>query len=321
MDIARGLQMKRGLALIQQQIDTIRSDLVTLCMRYRETPMVARTHLKHALPTRFGYRVATWLSILDRNCIRLKELLPRVLMVQVGGASGSLASFGPAPQEGDHVGIRLMEALAKELGLYESVMPCHAARDGLAEVVSWWALVSGAVAKIATDVILMSMPELGEVAEPFVPYRGASSTMPQKANPVLCEAILASDKFTRQQISIAYDALVADFERAGNVAWHLEWAFMPQSFTHCSAALEYAVELVGGLRVFPDAMMRNLGLSQGAVTAEDLVIAISEAVGRARAHDVVYDCCREALEEGIPLADVARRNTTIPMSYHQIGSH
>ena len=155
------------------------------------------------------------------------------------------------------------------------------------------------------------MPEIAEVAEPFVPHRGASSTMPQKANPVLCEAIIASDKFTRQQIGIAYDALVADFERAGNAAWHLEWAFIPQSFTHCSAALEHTVELVGGLRVFPDAMMRNLNLSQGAVTAEHLVIAISEAVGRARAHDVVYDCCREALEKRIPLADVAKRNTTI----------
>ena len=152
MDIGRGLQMKRGLALIQQQIDTIRTHLVALCKCHRETPMVARTHLAHALPTTFGYRVATWLSILDRHCIRLKELLPRVLMIQVGGASGSLASFGQARQEGDHEGIRVMKALANELGLHESIMPWHAARDGLAEAVSWLALVSAAAAKIATDV-------------------------------------------------------------------------------------------------------------------------------------------------------------------------
>ena len=152
MDVAQGLQMKRGLALIQQQTDSLRTQLINLCMRYRETLMVARTHMQHALPTTFGYRVAIWLSTLDRHCIRLKELMPRVLMVQVGGASGSLASFGPAPQEGVHTGIRVMQDLAKKLGLHESVMPWHAARDGLAEVVSWLALVSGSVAKIALDV-------------------------------------------------------------------------------------------------------------------------------------------------------------------------
>ena len=155
------------------------------------------------------------------------------------------------------------------------------------------------------------MPELAEVVEPFVPHRGASSTMPQKANPVLCEAILASNKLTRQQVSLAYESLVADFERAGNSAWHIEWAFVPQSFTHCSTALEHTLELVRGLRIFPEAMERNLNLSQGAVVAEHLVVAIADRVGRAHAHDVVYDCCREALEKGMPLADVAKKNSTI----------
>jgi 3-carboxy-cis,cis-muconate cycloisomerase len=157
----------------------------------------------------------------------------------------------------------------------------------------------------------MSMPEIAEVAEPYAPHRGASSTMPQKANPVLCEAILTSNSFARQQLGVAYEALVADFERAGNSAWHVEWAFLPQSFTHCSVALEHAMELVGGLRVFPDNMKRNLGLSQGAVVAEHLVVAISETVGRARAHDVVYECCREALEKQIPLASAAADNDVI----------
>ena len=140
MDIAQGLQMKRGLELIQRQLEAVCTQLVDLCIRHKETLMVARTHMQHALPTTFGCRVAIWLSALDRHCIRLKELRPRVLMVEVGGASGSLASFGPACKDQVHNGIRVMEALAKELGLYESIMPWHAARDGLAEVVSWLAL-------------------------------------------------------------------------------------------------------------------------------------------------------------------------------------
>lgn len=156
MDIAQGLQMKRGLALIQQQIDTLRTALIGLCVHHRETLMVARTHMQHALPSTFGYRAALWLSALDRHCLRLTDLLPRVLMIQVGGASGSLASFGPVKADGTHDGIRVMEALAADLGLHESIMPWHAARDGLAEVVSWLALVSGSLAKIALDVRTLS---------------------------------------------------------------------------------------------------------------------------------------------------------------------
>lgn len=157
----------------------------------------------------------------------------------------------------------------------------------------------------------MSMPEIAEVAEPFYPHRGASSTMPQKVNPVLCEAILASNRLTRQQVGLAFEAIVADFERAGNSAWHIEWAFIPQSFVHCSAALEHTIDLIQGLQVFPEAMKRNLGISQGAVAAEHLVIALSEAMGQAAAHDIVYDCCREALSKGVPLAEFAKMNATI----------
>jgi 3-carboxy-cis,cis-muconate cycloisomerase len=152
MDLTQALQMKDGLDLIRVEIDTVRKLLVELAVRHRTTPMVARTHLQHALPTTFGYRVAIWLSALDRHSARLAQILPRALVVQVGGASGSLASFGTAPAEGVADGIKLMEALAKELGLYESTMPWHAARDGISETTFFLALITGSLAKIALDV-------------------------------------------------------------------------------------------------------------------------------------------------------------------------
>lgn len=157
----------------------------------------------------------------------------------------------------------------------------------------------------------MSIPEIGEVAEPYVPHRGASSTMPQKANPVLCEAILSLNQLTRQQAALSLEALPADFERAGLGAWHVEWACVPQGFTCCSASLEHTIELLQGLRVFPHAMRRNLDLSRGAVMAEHLVVAISATVGRARAHDIVYDCCREAQEKNVSLAEIAKQRREV----------
>ncbi|KAH8817401.1 L-Aspartase-like protein [Xylogone sp. PMI_703] len=311
MDLAQALQMKKGLDLLSQQLNNVRDLLVNFAVKYRSTPMVSRTHLQHALPTTFGFRVALWLSSLDRHAARLQEIRPRALLSQVGGASGSLAAFGPADQAGASDGIRVMEALTSELGLFEPAMPWHAARDGLVETVSFLALVTGSLAKIALDIALMSMPEIAELAEPYVPHRGASSTMPQKANPVLCEAILVLNKIVRQQATLAFEALQADFERAGTGAWHVEWACIPQSFTYCSAALEHTIELLQDLRVFPENMKRNLDLSKGAIAAEHLVVAISASVGRAKAHDLVYDCCREAAEKCVSLAEVAKQQGEI----------
>lgn len=169
----------------------------------------------------------------------------------------------------------------------------------------------------------MLMPEIGEVAEPFVPHRGASSTMPHKNNPVLTEAILAVNKMLRQKASLAFEALPADFERAGLGAWHIEWDVVPESFTLCSAALKHAEELLDGLRVDPMAMRRNLDLSGGLVAAEHVVVKLAEPVGRARAHDLVYECCREAVEGKKELSDVlkARVEITAYLSPERIDWH
>lgn len=154
MDLAQAVQMKSAFDLLSRQLDAVVQLLVDLSSRYRTTLMVSRTHLQHALPSTFGYRVALWLSSLDRHVTRLKEIRPRALLGQVGGASGSLASFGPPPsgEGGIHDGIRVLEALTEELGLFAPELPWHAARDGLAEAVGYLALVTGSLAKIALDV-------------------------------------------------------------------------------------------------------------------------------------------------------------------------
>ena len=154
MDLAQALQMKKGLELITIQLNRVRDCLVRLARCHRNTVMVARTHLQHALPTTFGCRVAIWLSALDRHAERLPQLAPRLLLAQVGGASGSLASFGGTVDVSETVplGFKVLTAIADELGLEEPSIPWHAARDGLVEGVSFLAMVGGSLAKIAQDV-------------------------------------------------------------------------------------------------------------------------------------------------------------------------
>jgi 3-carboxy-cis,cis-muconate cycloisomerase len=155
------------------------------------------------------------------------------------------------------------------------------------------------------------MPEVGELAEPFVPHRGASSTMPHKSNPVLCEAIMALSKMLRQEAGLALDTVPSDFERAGSGAWQLEWAVLPQSFTYCSAALKHTDEVLTGLRVSVDRMKENLNMSRGLVAAEHVVVALYKEHGRARSHDIIYECCREATEKKEALSEVLKRRKDV----------
>jgi 3-carboxy-cis,cis-muconate cycloisomerase len=217
MDTAVVLQIRDGLDLLDADLTAARGHLADLARRYRDTPMAGRTHLQHALPITFGYKAAIWLSALDRHAERLTQLRPRVLVVQFGGAAGTLASLG----EGAEI-VRSRTELAHELKLGDPPITWHVARDGIAETVQALALLAGSLGKIAYDVMLMSATEFGEAAEPFVAGRGSSSTMPQKRNPISCEMILAAAKVLRQQSGLVLDALVTDFERATG-PWHVEW--------------------------------------------------------------------------------------------------
>src|SRR5947208_1325340 len=179
MDTAAVLQIRGGLALIEEDLTAVRGHLAELARRYRDTPMAGRTHLQHALPVTFGYKAAVWLYALDRHADRLRELRPRVLLVQFGGAAGTLASLGNGERS-----LETHAELACELRLGDPAITWHVVRDGIAETVQILALMAGSLGKIAFDVMLMSATEFGEAAEPFIEGRGSSSTMPQTRNPI-----------------------------------------------------------------------------------------------------------------------------------------
>lgn len=265
--------------------------------------MAGRTHLQHALPVTFGYKCAVYLFPFLQHLDRLNNIEQNNLLVQFGGAAGTLASLGPDPQ----VGLRVRAALARELGLLEPPITWHVARDTIAEIVNVLALIGGSLGKIAYDLIIMSSNEFCEVSEPFVPHRGASSTMPQKRNPISSEIILAASKLLREKASLSLDAMVADFERQSG-PWHLEWAAVPEAFTIVVGALHQANFALGGLVVNKDAMLRNLHSSKGLIVGEAVMMGLAPHVGRNQAHDVVYESCKKAIETDSPLLDVLMTN-------------
>lgn len=298
MDSGTVLQLREALDLVAADLDALCTTLAGLAKRHRDTVMAGRTHLQHALPITFGYKAAVWLAPIERHRQRLAELRPRVLVGQFAGAAGTLASLGDQ-------GLAVSDALMDELGLGRPSMPWHVARDGIAEAVCLLGLITGSLAKIATDVMLMMATEAQEVAEPFVKGRGGSSTMPQKRNPISCELILAVGRIVRQHAALALGAMDADFERATG-PWHIEWAILPEAFILSAGALAQARFMLEGLEVFPDAMRRNLDVTSGLIVAEAVMMGLAPAIGRGRAHDLVYDACRTAAGERRPLLDVLR---------------
>jgi 3-carboxy-cis,cis-muconate cycloisomerase len=295
MDTAVILQVRDGLAIIEEDIAALRGVLADLSRRYRDTPMAGRTHLQQALPVTFGYKTAIWLAMFDRHAERLAQLKPRVLVGQFAGAAGTLASLGAK-------GFEVQQALCEELGLGIPVSTWHVARDGLAEVVNFFGLLTGSLGKIALDVMIMASTEFAELYEPFVKGRGASSTMPQKRNPISSELMLAACKGVRQHAGLMLDAMVQDFERATG-PWHAEWMALPESFVLTAGALHQARFALGGLIVDENKMAQNLDISRGLIVAEAVMMGLAPQIGRQEAHDVVYDACRLANEKGITLAD------------------
>lgn len=299
MDTAVVLQVRDALALIEKDLEELRAILARQAKRYRGTPMAGRTHLQQALPVTFGYKMAIWLAMLDRHAERLQQMKPRVLVGQFAGAAGTLASLGER-------GMDVQQALCAELKLAQPAATWHAARDGLAEAVNFLGLVTGSLGKIAFDVILLASTEVAEVSEPFVQGRGASSTMPQKRNPISSELILAAAKAVRQHAGLMLDAMVQDYERATG-PWHAEWIALPESFLLTGGALHQAKFMLAGLIVDEARMRKNLDMTHGLIVAEAVMMGLAPHLGRNEAHDIVYDACRAVAEKGGSLADALAR--------------
>ena len=307
MDTAVILQLREGLRIVEEDIAALRSILADLARKHRDTPMAGRTHLQQALPVTFGYKAAIWLAMFDRHAERLAQLKPRVLVGQFAGAAGTLASIGAQ-------GFAVQEAFCQELGLGVPASTWHVARDGFAETINFLGLVTGTLGKIALDVMIMASTEFAEVYEPFVTGRGASSTMPQKRNPISSELMLAAAKAVRQHAGLMLDAMVQDFERATG-PWHAEWIAIPESFVLAAGALHQAKFALGGLIVDRARMAANLDMSKGLIVAEAVMMHMAPIIGRQQAHDVIYAACRVVNEQGGALADVLAKDPGVARQF------
>src|SRR5499425_1967235 len=297
------IQIRQALDLVEADMARITAALTNLARRYRDTPMAGRSNLQQAVPLTFGFKCACLLAAMQRHRERLKELRPRVLVGEFAGAVGTLASLG-------RDGLKVQAALMQELGLGQPEIAWHTVRDRIGEVACFLGLLTGTLGKISMDVKLLMQTEVAEVYEPFHEGRGSSSTMPQKRNPISSLYIHSTVALVRQHVAALLEAAVADHERSTG-PWEIEWIALPEIFLLTSGALAQTRLLLEGLQVDGQRMRENLDLTLGMIVSEAVMMGLGPHLGRQRAHDLVYDICRDVAKTGTPLVDLLAQDAEI----------
>ena len=283
------LQLRRALERIDAELGRLADALAALARKYRETPVAGRTWMQQALPTTFGLKAAGWLDAVDRHRDRLHETRSRALVLQFGGAVGTLAALGDR-------GLDVSNALGEELHLAVPAIPWHSHRDRVGEVATTLGLCVGTLGKIARDISLYSQTEFAEVFEPAASGRGGSSTLPHKRNPVASAVVLAAALRAPGLVGTILTAMVQEEER-GLGGWHAEWETLPELIGLAGGALHHLADAIEGLEVDASKMGENLDITHGLIFAEAVQMALAKPMGRMAAHEHIAAASRKAAAE------------------------
>ena len=208
---------------------------------------MAHTRGQQAIPITFGVKINAWLQPLQRQMQRLTEIKKRLLVVQLGGAAGTLSVY---PDQAEV----LIAALANELKLAPS-QSWHTQRDSFCEFTNWLAMLTGVTGKMGADILVMSQTEINEVQESV--EGGKSSAMPHKNNPVLSEALVALARLNATLQSQQLQSLVHVNERDA-AAWILEWNAIPQMIINTGAALNHSINISTTIKINAAVMQHNI---------------------------------------------------------------
>lgn len=296
IDTALALDLRAAIDVLLAELDRAVAGFARLAETHRHTAAVARTWLQHALPMPFGLKLAGYATALARSRERLIRLRGEALVLQFGGAAGTLAALGGR-------GLEVSERLAALLDLPLADAPWHTHRDRLAEVASAFAILAGTCGKIARDVSLLMQTDVAEAFEPAEAGRGASSTMPHKRNPTAAASALAAATMAPQLAATILAGQVQEHERSAG-PWQAEWPTLVTLALVTSGGLAAVVDMAQGLEVDGERMRANLDTTKGLIMAEAVSFALADKIGKADAHKLIEDASHKAVRDKRHLRDV-----------------
>jgi 3-carboxy-cis,cis-muconate cycloisomerase len=295
LDTALAVQLAEAGTLLLARIDAFGDSLADRVRSDRGQLIAARTHAQQATPTTLGVKWAVFLAEFARHRRRLRAATSDVACVSLFGAGGTSAATGEKSSA-------VRRELADRLGLRYTAIPWHVSRDSLAMMSLTCASVSASLVRLAREIVDLSRTEVAEVSEARDAKRGASSTMPQKANPILSEAIIGFGVIATSSAPAVLRSMEAGHERAAG-EWQVEWGTIPHVLVNTSSALLLARELLAQLVTYPERMTRNMSEDGGSLMSEALMMSLATSIGRDRAHEIVYEAVRQSRVDGEAFAD------------------
>ena len=298
IDTANALLIKESLEIVLNDLKELRTILKSLAKEHKYTVCIGRTHGQHAVPTTYGMKFAIWLDEIQRHIERIEEAKKRILVGQMSGAVGTMASFG-------EMGLKIQELVMKDLGLKSALISNQIIqRDVYAELMSILAIIASTLDKIALEIRNLQRTEILEISEPFGKKQVGSSTMPHKRNPIRSEKISG---LARVIYSNVIPALL------NNPLWHerdltnssVERVILPETFVLLDEMLKNMKKVLLGLEFFPENIKKNLYLTKNLIMAEPLMLKLTEkGMGRQEAHELVRRLAMKAFEENRDLLEV-----------------
>jgi 3-carboxy-cis,cis-muconate cycloisomerase len=286
IDTGQILAMRSMLKIVYRDLRALEGVCLGLAREHRDTPMVARSHGQQALPSTFGLKAMVWATELRRHIERMRRLYTIVNRGQLSGAAGTYAALGPRALE-------ISRDTMQGLGLEHALLSWHTSRDHIGEFASDFALLVMTLAKIANEVVELQKTEIGELVEPSISGAKASSTMPHKRNPVLCQRVVAVSRHVRALAGTVVESMLHEHERDPRSLW-AEWLAVPQICVYTGSALHNMLEVLGGLTVRTDRMLANLYLQKDMITSEWLLFQLSASLGKGRASEKIESLMQAA---------------------------
>lgn len=292
--------------LLSQAIEVLREDLEELAQAIREravehkyTLMMGRTHGVHAEPVTFGLKLLVWLAEVERHLERLRQAQEMTCVGKISGAVGTYAHIDP----------QVERLVCAKLGLRPPKVTTQIlSRDRHAHFIMTLALIASSLEKFATEIRNLQRTEILEVEEPFRPGQRGSSAMPHKRNPILCERITGLARVMRSYVIPALENVVTWHERdlANSSS---ERIIIPDACILLDYMLHLMTQVVREMRVYPEAMRRNVEVTQGVIFSQQVMLRLVEkGMSREAAYRLVQEHSLRAWEERRPLLELLRED-------------
>jgi adenylosuccinate lyase len=302
LDTATAVQLKQTGEILLEDLRKLKAVVRTKARRYRDTVCIGRTHGVHAEPTTFGLKLAVHYAELKRAEAVLIDAISHVAVGKVSGAVGTYAHLDPFVEQ----------YICRKLGITAAPISTQVVpRDGYAVFLCRLAIIGGMLERMATEIRHLQRTEVLEAEEPFEEGQAGSSAMPHKRNPVSCERVTGLARLLRGYAGTALENIALWHER--DIAHSsAERVILPDTACALDFMLQEMARIIGGMRVYPEKMRRNVELTRGLIFSESVLLALRKGgLTRPEAYKIVQRHALDAWKGGAPFADRLARDPEV----------